>query len=182
MLEIEQKFRVTDHAAVRAALDRLEAAAGGEQAEADHYFNAPDRDFAATGEAFRLRRVGERNVLTYKGPKQPGPVKTRPEVELVVAPGDDGAATTTALLHGLGFRPVAAVRKRRASFTVAGPLPATVCLDAVDRLGTFVEVEVLAEDAQAAAAQAVVRAVANELGLSDPEPRSYLRMLLEAGG
>ncbi len=181
MLEVELKFRVADHAPVRAILLRVEATGGAEHAEADHYFNAPDRDFAVTGEALRLRRIRDRNILTYKGPKLAGPIKTRPEVELDVAPGDAGAETVSALLTGLGYRPVAVVRKTRETFTVAGPFPVSVCLDTVERVGTFVEVEVLADESQAAAAQAAVRAAANELGLADAEPRSYLRMRLEVG-
>ena len=183
MLEIEQKFRVLDHAAVRAALARMGGESAGVVAEEDLYFNAPDRDFAATGEAFRLRRVGDVNVLTYKGPKRAGPVKTRPEIELTVAGGDAGAATAAALLAGLGYRPVAVVRKDRATFGVLGfgEPPVTVCLDTVERVGTFVEVEAVADEAMAEAAQAAVLTVAAELGLTDLEPRSYLRMLLEAG-
>mgnify|MGYP000429118694 CR=1 FL=1 len=39
-------------------------------------FNAADRDFAQTGEAVRLRRVGASNTLTYKG-KKIDPPKTK---------------------------------------------------------------------------------------------------------
>ena len=53
-----------------------------EHVEADHYHNAPDRDFAHTGEAFRLRRVGPASCLTYKGPRQDSAVKVRPEIEV----------------------------------------------------------------------------------------------------
>jgi adenylate cyclase class 2 len=180
MLEIEQKFRVPDHAAVRRALDRLGAVEHPAHTEVDHYLNAPDRDFAATGEAFRLRRVGDDNRFTYKGPKRPGVVKTRPEIELTVAGGEAGAGTAMALLAGLGYRPVAVVRKTRTVWTVTPTV--AVCLDAVEAVGTFVEVEALADEEQAKQAEADVRRVAVALGLTDAEPRSYLRMLLEAGG
>src|SRR5207253_9991521 len=59
--------------------------------EADHYFNAPDRDFGKTDEAFRLRRVGEQNRITYKGAKQGGPAKTRTEIEIGLEPGKHAA-------------------------------------------------------------------------------------------
>src|SRR5262245_51799899 len=70
MLAVEAKYRLTDQTAVEARLREWGATLVANHAEADHYLNAPDRDFARTDEAFRLRRIGERNFLTYKGPRQ----------------------------------------------------------------------------------------------------------------
>ena len=50
------------------------------QEHADHYFNGHDRDFHQTDEAFRIRRMGEKNFLTYKGPKRDTDTKTRIEI------------------------------------------------------------------------------------------------------
>ena len=71
MLEIELKFPVDSFAAMQLQLGRWKAQRQPAMAEADHYFNAPDRDFAKTDEAFRLRSIGAKNRITYKGPKQP---------------------------------------------------------------------------------------------------------------
>ena len=60
--------------------------------EADHYFNAPDRDFARTDEAFRLRRIGAANFVTYKGPKRDAQRKMRTEIEVPLPDGDEAAA------------------------------------------------------------------------------------------
>jgi len=183
VLEVELKYRVPAPAAVLARLAALGAARVGEAAEADHYFNAPDRDFKASGEAFRLRRDGAANRFTYKGPKRDAVTKTRTEIEVPVGDGDAGAADAERLVRSLGYRPVAVVRKTRTAYDVArGDFTATVCVDAVDGLGSFVEVEVVCDEANAAAAEAVVIALAAELGLTVPEPRSYLGMLLEAEG
>src|SRR5438270_13395603 len=113
MLEIEQKYARADFAMLERRLAEWGAAPGGAEEEADHYFNAPDRDFAKTDEAFRLRRVGPSNYLTYKGPKQRADVKVRTEIELPIQLGDQAAADMTRLLTHLGFRPSAVVRKRR---------------------------------------------------------------------
>src|SRR4051794_22841184 len=98
MLEIEQKYAHPDFAAIEHALAEWGATPLGTVVEADQYFNAPDRDFARTDEAFRLRRLGERNFFTYKGPKQPAAVKKRREIEIELPPGDRAAAEITDLL------------------------------------------------------------------------------------
>ncbi len=183
MLEIEQKFSVPDFTAVERILVAWGARAGEDYLEADHYFNGPDRDFARTDEAFRLRRIGTANFLTYKGPKKPGPVKIRTELEIPLLDGDRSAEDMTRLLVHLGYRPVAVVRKRRRHFHLQrGEFQLTVCLDEVDELGHFVEVEVLAPDEQESAARTVMEETAQALGLTALERRSYLGLLLAARG
>ncbi len=56
-----------------------------------------------------------------------------------------------------------------------------VVLDRAEGLGDFAEVESLSEERGLAEAQEAVLALARELGLTEVEPRSYLRMLLERG-
>jgi adenylate cyclase class 2 len=94
-------------------------------------------------------------------------------------PGDEAAAGHTQLLKYLGYRPVAAVRKRRRNFHLdrAG-FSFTVCLDEVDNLGRFAEVEVLAEPAQLESARAALIDLARDLDLTEVEPRAYLTMVL----
>ncbi len=181
MLEIEQKFARTDFALLERRLAEWGAAPGEAHEEADHYFNAPDRDFARTGEAFRLRRVGPDNFLTYKGPKQRADVKVRTELEIALRPGDEAADEMIRLLTHLGYRFVAVVKKRRrtAALTRDG-FSFTICLDEVDGLGRFAEVEVLAPEDRRADAERAVAALAAELGLRDVERRSYLGLTLAA--
>jgi adenylate cyclase, class 2 len=181
MLEIEQKYARADFALLERRLTEWGAVVSEVHEEADHYFNAPDRDFAQTDEAFRLRRIGSANYLTYKGPKERAGVKVRTELEIPLLPGDDAADNMTRLLTHLGYRFVAVVKKRRrtAPLERAG-FSFTVCLDEVDSLGRFAEVEVLApEDRRADAEQELTR-LATELGLSDVERRSYLGLVLSA--
>jgi pantoate--beta-alanine ligase len=183
MLEIEQKYARADFAALERRLTELGARAGEEVVEADQYFNAPDRDFARTGEAFRLRRVGRDNFFTYKGPRAAHAVKTRTELEIPLPPGDEAAAQHARLLQYLGYRPVAVVRKRRRTFHLdRGGFALTVCLDEVEELGRFAEVEVLAPPEQTEAARTALTGIAHELSLSDVEQRSYLSLLLSRRG
>ena len=180
VLEIEAKFQVADRAAVVAKLAPLNAVWVADRVDEDQYFNAPDRDFKQTDEAFRLRRIGAENRLTYKGPKRRAATKTRTEIEVRFADGEQTAADTARMLVALGYRPVAIVRKQRTVYHLSrGPFAVEVCLDEVDQVGAFAEVEVVAEEAQTAEAEAVVLAVAAELGLTQREQRSYLAMVLE---
>jgi pantoate--beta-alanine ligase len=181
MLEIEQKYRTEEHARIRQALHTLGARGPEARREVDGYFNAPDRDFARTGEAFRLRSVGEKNLYTYKGPRQAGVVKVRQELEVELPPGPAAAEEHRKLLVLLGYRPVAAVAKDRESYGLEWlGQNLTVCLDTVQGLGSFVEVEAIAEESGKEAAVGAVEALARHLGLTTREPRSYLTMLLES--
>jgi adenylate cyclase class 2 len=179
MLEIEMKFGVVDFAAVVAKMRQWQARADEPIEEADHYFNAPDRDFGRTDEAYRLRRIGAANVITYKGPKQAGPTKTRIEIEVPLAPGDEAAADYCRLVTNLGYRPVAVVRKQRRVYHFEREgFALQVCLDEVAQVGTFVEVEIVAPEARKQEADKLLLQVAADLKLKDLERRSYLEMLL----
>jgi pantoate--beta-alanine ligase len=180
MFEIEQKYRDADFSATERVLQSWGASGPVVQAESDHYFNAPDRDFARTGEAFRLRRVGGDNFLTFKGRRQPGAVRVRRELEIPIAPGDEGARQHQELLVMLGYRPVAVVTKRRTSYGLERDgFQMHVCLDDVEQIGKFAEVEIVAPQEKAVEATAVLSGVAGELGLRDVEPRSYLSLVLQ---
>jgi adenylate cyclase, class 2 len=181
MLEIEMKFPVPDFQAIEQRLRSWGASPESPLQEADHYFKAPDRDFAKTDEALRVRRIGTKNRVTYKGPRQPGPAKTRTEIEVGLADGAAAAEDFCRLLVCLGYRPTAVVRKQRIIYRLQrGGFDLEICLDQVEKLGRFVEVEIVAPEEKLAAAQQVLQSVAGELGLANSERRSYLEMLLES--
>jgi adenylate cyclase class 2 len=179
MLEIEMKFRVADFAPIKTILAEWRARPDEAVDEADHYFNAPDRDFARTDEALRLRRIGANNRVTYKGPKQAGPTKTRTEIEVSLENGAEAADDFCRLLTHLGYSAVTIVRKKRLvyHFTTTG-FPLQICLDDVENLGRFVEVEIVATEENKDQAQAVLQQMAADLGLENAERRSYLEMVL----
>jgi adenylate cyclase class 2 len=174
--EVELKVRA-EHDAVREALSRADATALGTVHQRDTYYDAPDRDFAATDEALRVRHErGEesRTLLTYKGPLVDDESKTRVEHETAVADADELAS----ILDGLGCAAAATVEKDRECYALEGY---TVALDSVAGLGEFVEVEreVAAEAVERTRAGA--RALLTDLGL-DPSTQvrtSYLGLLLD---
>jgi adenylate cyclase class 2 len=182
MLEVEVKCPVADFAEVRQRLEAWGARAEGPRQEADHYFNAPDRDFARTDEALRLRRVGSRNWITYKGPRRDQMTKTRTEIEVPLADGDAAADDLCHVLEHLGYRPVAVVRKERIVYHCQREgYTAEVTLDEVAEVGRFVEAEIQAPESELAKARDVLLRLIADLGLRETERRSYLEMLLARG-
>jgi adenylate cyclase, class 2 len=180
--EVEVKFRLVDCDQVERRLAERGAVRQPEITQEDVYLSHPSRDFAVTNEAFRIRRIGTENRITYKGPRLSGPTKTREEIEISVTSGEVAFSQLLRLFENLGFRPVATVRKSRTPFHLNVERRAIeVVLDRAVGIGDFAEIEVLAAtDADLPAAQAAVLALAQQLGLTEVEPRSYLRMFLEA--
>jgi adenylate cyclase, class 2 len=179
--EVEVKYRLSDHGLLRTRLAERGAIEGAPMTLVDTYLSHPARDFGQTHEALRIRRLGNENRITYKGPRLPGPTKTREEIELPFAAGDTAFEQLIRLLTNLGFRPIATVRKSRTIFqSTESGLPLEVAVDCAEGLGDFAEIEAQAATAaELPAVQGAVLAVADQLGLTEVEPRTYLRMVLE---
>ena len=169
-LEIEVKAYAKNLARVEERLKDMGAVFIAETHENDTYFNHPKRDFAATDEALRIRVADKHSFLTYKGQKIDAKSKSREELEVVV--GD--ANRTTLLLLKLGFTPVADVRKIRKVYKIG---EFELCLDDVEGVGTFVEVETRGENIAELRDKAL--AILESLNLRKTERKSYLELLLE---
>jgi len=179
--EVEVKFRVTDPLALIDRLRSMGVGSGPSVRCVDLYFAHPSRDFAVSDEALRLRCEGDENRITYKGPKRGGPTKTRQEIEIPYSNGETYREQMETLLKNLGFTPVAVIAKTRRSFDLtSADRSLTVVLDEADGLGTYAEVETLADgESELGEAQRAVLSLADSLDLTEVEPRSYLRMYLE---
>jgi adenylate cyclase class 2 len=176
--EVEMKFPVTEMAAIEARLAGMGAAISAAIVETDTYFAHPARDFAKTDEALRLRRTDQAHFITYKGPKIDAATKTRQEIELPLATDEPGFQAWRSLLEALGFSAAGEVRKRRRKANVAFQgRSIEVSLDEVQRLGTFVELELVTPSGGVEAAKTCILALAKTLGLEGSERRSYLELL-----
>lgn len=181
--EVEQKFPVSDRADIERRLAALGAAVGPPVAQSDVYYAHPSRDFAQTDEALRIRRIGDRNFITYKGARIDPTTKTRREIELPLADGDESAVQWGELLAALGFRQVTEVRKlRRTAEFNWHDFEVEAALDEVETLGSFVELEISVEEPEVDAARSALAAVAAKLNLGAGERRSYLELLLGKDG
>jgi adenylate cyclase class 2 len=179
MVEVEMKFPLTDFGDVERCLAGWSVQAAAPRQELDEYFNAPNRDFAQTDEALRLRRIADRTWLTYKGPKLDPATKTRTEVEVELAQQAHAADACRSIVLHLGYQPVALVSKhRRVCHVERAGFALEISLDNVDQVGLFVELEIQAPENRLRAAQRVLQEAAAALGLSRSERRSYLELLL----
>lgn len=179
LLEIEQKYRVEDASRLVRQLERINASERDEEFHVDTYYAHPCRDFRESGEALRIRRVNNAPMVTYKGPKLPGDVKARQELEWRLDPGDRDGSHMMELLNLLGFEEVATVRKTRRVFFLSDA-GITLVIDQVDLLGCFAEIErVIADVSLVETAREMIKSQGIRLGLEKKENRSYLGMLLE---
>jgi len=167
--EVEVKARIPDSEHLTKVLSFVSSWQRGESVvQEDVYLSHPCRDFSKTDEALRVRRVGGKWYLTYKGPKLDTASKTREEVEIRTSP------RIREILSKLGFSEVARVVKRRTAYRQGDTL---LCLDEVDGLGNFVELESVSHSLSALPG---LLDILSELGLKG-ETRSYLELLLGGG-
>jgi adenylate cyclase class 2 len=180
MFEVEQKHRVDDERSLLERLAERGVEIGAPVEQSDRYFAHPCRDFSQTDEALRIRTVGDRSFVTFKGPKLDTTTKTRREIELPLDASDADGSRFGDLLHELGFRAVAVVRKRRRPFHLTEKGHRVEgALDQVEGVGEFVELELMSDQASLDKTKQIISSLALVLELGPVERRSYLEMLLE---
>jgi adenylate cyclase class 2 len=139
-LEIEAKMRIEDLPALETKLRELRAPFEGEIFERNTYFDTPGADLRRADRGLRMRIEQHEGateplvILTHKGPRAHGPLKTRQETELTVA----DASGARALLEALGYEAALTFEKRRKTWRIEACL---VQIDVLPRLGRFVEIE-----------------------------------------
>ena len=139
-VEIEVKLSVLELNTPRARLVELGAQRLGKYLETNVFLDTEDRTLLAADEGLRLRHKKNLEtsqnefIITYKGPRQPGALMAREEIEFTGSDGDQAKA----FLAALSFSPTLSFEKRRESWQFAD---CKVELDEVPHLGTFVEIE-----------------------------------------
>ena len=169
-VEREAKMQVADHEPVRARLAELGAQRRSRVLESNSFYDTEDRRLLAAGEGLRIRRIqplegpGQPDRVTFKGPRQPGVLKTREELEIDVS----DAAAMEQVFERIGFVRVLRFEKRRETHVLDG---CEVVLDELPRLGKFIEIE--------GPTEAAVMAAREKLGLADAPllTSSYVAMM-----
>lgn len=170
-IEIEAKCRVDDLAVIQARVEQLNGEHVAEMLEENIFLDNHDRQMAAADCGLRVRvlRVVSNGgacetVVTFKGPRQHGKLKSRREIEVTV----DTAPAMLDLLAELGYNETIRFEKRRDRWRLDG---CTIELDELPILGCFVEIEGPDDE--------TVLRVRERLGLSDRPmiKSSYVSML-----
>jgi adenylate cyclase, class 2 len=131
---------VDDHEPVRRKLRELGAARVSDVLELNRFFDARDDALRTSGRGLRLRTNSNLDskqvihIITYKGPRQPGPLKRREEIEVAV----DDPDAATALLESLGFALALTFEKRRETWKLD---ECKIELDELPHLGRYLEIE-----------------------------------------
>ena len=135
MTETEIKLRWDgDAASARAHIEGCGYAASGPRLlEADQLFDRASSELRRSDQLLRLRTSGEKAIVTYKGPPEAGPYKSREEIEF----GVDDPEAFEAVLSRLGYRCVFRYEKFRTKFACGEGL---VTLDETP-IGVFLELE-----------------------------------------
>lgn len=156
-IETEVKIRIEDPTQLSARLQALGfSVAAPRQFEANTLFENQDRSLGRNGMLLRLRKIGDKGVVTWKGLVAAGPHKSRPELETSV-----GSIETLREIFGhLGYQPSFRYEKFRTEFRTENA-PGVVTVDETP-IGNFLELEGPA---------AWIDATARALGFS---PKDYI--------
>ena len=182
MIEVELKFEIQLPETLESVRDRFVAmGAVGHlvNVQSDEYLNDPLRDFAKQDKALRIRNSDGRYFMTYKGPGLDAFAKIRHEIEMPLESAACAEQLKQAFI-GIGFVAVARVSKRRETMTILWQdKNVEICLDQVDEVGSFVEVElVIEDDGDVESAKHTLSSLAQQVGLSGAIKTSYLELLL----
>ena len=179
MIEVEIKIKVKDRVLLEEKLLKTGFLKGNLVKESDIYFDNQNHQIKDSDSALRIRSCENltlnhaKHFMTYKGPKMDTVSMTRKEVEMQI----DNAQTGKEILMSLGYCQIYPVVKTRQYYHLK---QITACLDRVDGLGDFLELEVIvSEDNEKHKALDSLLSLVQELGCNPEEMvrTSYLSML-----
>jgi predicted adenylyl cyclase CyaB len=139
-VEIEAKMRVTSLVSVRERLQTAGAKLVGEFLERNTFFDTEDRTLLAADEGLRLRLNHDLNagtkvcIMTFKGPRQHGQLKSREELQTSVGSYSDACS----IIERMGYTKILSFEKRRDTWSLNA---CEIELDTLPRIGCFVEIE-----------------------------------------
>jgi adenylate cyclase class 2 len=134
-VETEIKIRIAD---LGSTINRLHTLGFRETVarlfEANTLYDRPDGELRRSGMLLRLRQIGGKTLLTWKGPAEGGPHKSRPEIET----GVQSSGAFAKILEHLGYAGTFRYEKYRTEFTQGSD--GVVTLDETP-IGNFLELE-----------------------------------------
>lgn len=146
MIEVEVKVSIENTEIIQNLLLEAGLHKGKLVKESDYYFDNAENTIRKNDHALRIRccedYTAENSIsyLTHKGPKMDQISMTRAEHEVEIS----DAVTTIQILNSLGYTKQYPVIKHRQYFHKDSM---TICIDQVENLGNFLEVEMIVENA-----------------------------------
>lgn len=175
MIEVERKFRLSDQQkqVIRKKLQDQDSSANIVRQTDKVFLQGIDSfaEFAQGMPIMRLRTEGNTTTLTYK--RRINDAGDSIEHELMISNAD----TMQAILAEMDYRLVTKVEKNRLEVKQGS---IAFALDTVDELGSFLEIEILAEDTDSLAElERQIMNAAKEYGLgeADIESKKYDQMM-----
>ncbi len=104
--------------------------------EVNDIYDTPDQELRQKSMMLRLRSAGNESVLTWKGPGQPGPHKSRAELETTV----DSLDTLRQIFEQLGYQQSFRYEKFRTEYTDGSEHQGVLTIDETP-IGNFLEIE-----------------------------------------
>lgn len=139
-LETEVKIPINDVAAICQAIEQAGfTLTQPREFETNTLYDTPSRQLLGQRMLLRLRTSGKKHVITWKGPAEAGPHKSRPELETSI-----GSVETMGLIFAqLGFEPSFRYEKFRREYRHPDQSPTDAGVITVDEtpIGCFLELE-----------------------------------------
>lgn len=186
MIEVEVKLAVPSLECLEEELVKMGFCYLETIEQEDRYYDSEDCLIRSSGQALRLRKVAklscddrissENTVITFKGKKLDLVSMTRKELETDVA----DFSIMDQILNELGFfavQPI--VKKMRKEFELSEVYEMHACLDQVEGLGAYLELEIMTEEDKREDALFCIEKILKHLGFSvkDTTTNSYLSLL-----
>jgi len=167
--EIEAKIKLADRDVLLARIEQAGGTFQNQLLEINTFFDTDRGELKSSDQGLRVRIERfddgqERVVLTHKGPRSHGKLKSRTETQVIV----DSGQSMAEMLESLGYHPVLTFEKRRTRYRVDDCL---VELDTMPLLGEYVEIEGPSEQAIEQVRQKL------ELHHEPTIPTSYIALL-----
>lgn len=140
MLEVEIKARIKNRTEILQKLDKLGCTIKRGKEQEDRVFIKKEiQNFEnPLGEnIIRLRREESKNILTLKKKMQEN--KACLELESLI----EDYESVSRMLEEMGYKQVAIIKKKRMRYALD---KMSICIDSVEDLGDFIEVEIMTEE------------------------------------
>lgn len=172
MLEMELKARLKNKESAIKYLNEQGCVWGKKIVQEDVIYLQKHIEKMVNIPVFRIRRIDKKIILTLK--VQSADLNTAKEMELEIS----DQKIMHQILQTIGFDAKVLLKKHRTETKYKNY---TICIDEVERLGDFIEIENLAEEAKTEEVYVSMQQILQELGIEqqDLEEKKYFEMIQE---